>query len=947
MQMDTREADMPALKHTDSGKYGYFRKMTDRQLAEVISAAPALLSDEARADLEKPFLQAVDMIAGDTLEAMAVSIIAKDNPLAAYDRRLCTEQQKKEAFRVLQAQLESGERSLPEELCKVLNARLCLLSDALSEMLRNIQDCKREISDILFGGAGFTRIMHIEAGAGDYHNYARAAAFIETDRGKMVYKPRSGITDVKTRLFVQKYFPGRAVVPKCYTDGSSFSVCEYIHASRADGAEEAEAWFYALGELTVLAQVLGSFDLHFENVTASGALPALIDTETILHSRMITDEEQSPDGKAAPGFRQHIPYSVWFSALLPHEENGSQMSVLMRTDGENACTPVVDGKPVTVLGYEDAYFSGLEEAYRRCLARKEELLRDVRALFSDVPVRVMLRSSQRYADLMKMMYSSTVLSSEKAYGMYSMQIGKALHSGLDEEIYGEACRSETEAVLRGDIPYFYTFGNSVDVFDANGSTGKLIRQSGVSESLERISRMSEEELLFEKSLILETLAAVPVRTGQQGAKIIRAKAGELPQRSNEALSPETAVREAGEIISTIRRRMIPAPGGCFGWADTSGKDFSPGILDPGMFTGTAGIGLLAAAAETVFTSGDDLESAAACREAAVKDAEMTMSQLRKMSRRNAPGFLSEYTGVSSGVAGLIHSLVLMDRYSGCGQYAGLVEEGLDILLQVDFSAASDTDRISGLAGITAVLCSFPELQRKPQVKQLTASLADRLLELKTFEADGAKLWKTISPRHHISGAGHGMAGIAEALCAAGTLLEDNRYMEAALEALSYEEQTYSSRLGSWPDNRTWPAQGIMHGFCSGAPGIGIMMERIRRECALSAEETPEIVAVREAAERCAALAEEAAEGLPLLYRDHLCCGNSAIAEYFLFIGEREKAGQVLNAMHKRRERTGVYTTLPPGYRSGEPGISLFYGTAGVAYEMLRYAFPDKIQSLFQ
>ena len=62
--------------------------------------------------------------------------------------------------------------------------------------------------------------------------------------------------------------------------------------------------------------------------------------------------------------------------------------------------------------------------------------------------------------------------------------------------------------------------------------------------------------------------------------------------------------------------------------------------------------------------------------------------------------------------------------------------------------------------------------------------------------------------------------------------------------------------------------------------------------------------------------------------------------------EREKAGQVLNAMHKRRKRTGAYTTLPPGYRSGEPGISLFYGTAGVAYEMLRYAFPDKIQSLF-
>ena len=137
----------------------------------------------------------------------------------------------------------------------------------------------------------------------------------------------------------------------------------------------------------------------------------------------------------------------------------------------------------------------------------------------------------------------------------------------------------------------------------------------------------------------------------------------------------------------------------------------------------------------------------------------------------------------------------------------------------------------------------------------------------------------------------------------------------------------------------------MHGYCSGAPGIGIMTHRILTSFSGSDREMPEYDSLYKSCRKCALLAAAANEKLPLLYRDHLCCGNSAIAEYYLSNGEQEKAGRVLYAMYLRKKTAGTYMTIPAEYRTRRPMLSLFYGIAGVGYEMLRYAFPDRIFSL--
>ncbi len=218
--------------------------------------------------------------------------------------------------------------------------------------------------------------------------------------------------------------------------------------------------------------------------------------------------------------------------------------------------------PVTVLDYSDEYFAGLEAAYRRCLEKKEELEKDVRELFSDVQVRLVMRNTQNYGDLMMQLYKAGTLASEKAYTAFSERLKKALTYDSEEGGYGWVNRSEAASVLRGDIPYFYTYGNSNNIYGDDGSKyDGMIRETGVECSLLRISRMSEQELLFEKKLIKEAFEAESVEIRKDGNDISPAKDEKILTRSAEAISSYDAVLEAGRIMQEIRRRMIKAPDG--------------------------------------------------------------------------------------------------------------------------------------------------------------------------------------------------------------------------------------------------------------------------------------------------------------------------------------------------------------------------------------------------
>ena len=86
--------------------------------------------------------------------------------------------------------------------------------------------------------------------------------------------------------------------------------------------------------------------------------------------------------------------------------------------------------------------------------------------------------------------------------------------------------------------------------------------------------------------------------------------------------------------------------------------------------------------------------------------------------------------------------------------------------------------------------------------QMIRSSGKRLEKLKTLDYEGLNVWKTISEMNYpLSGAVHGMAGIAEALYMADVRLGTDEFAASAHDALLFEDMTYSEKLGGWEDRR--------------------------------------------------------------------------------------------------------------------------------------------------
>jgi lantibiotic modifying enzyme len=271
--------------------------------------------------------------------------------------------------------------------------------------------------------------------------------------------------------------------------------------------------------------------------------------------------------------------------------------------------------------------------------------------------------------------------------------------------------------------------------------------------------------------------------------------------------------------------------------------------------------------------------------------------------------------------------------------------------KLDSNFSPKNDLIGGAAGLLQVLCRCPELLRIKEGREAAGRCVISLLENRTLETSYGMLWATAAKDRPLSGMGHGMAGIACALNLARAALDRGMLSESSFTqrdltgaidaAVSFEYAVYSEKLKNWPDFRGTPSPDhSLLGFCSGAPGIGLsMLSLIRNGC-----DTRE---VRISLER----AVEASLAQPLLYRDHLCCGNSARIDFLLEVLREEERPDVreylnhfLAEMTARKNRTGEYTTVLQDYENAF-SAEFFYGVSGIGYEMLRVCDPERFPSV--
>ncbi|MCR5237229.1 MAG: hypothetical protein K6E34_08545 [Lachnospiraceae bacterium] len=304
--------------------------------------------------------------------------------------------------------------------------------------------------------------------------------------------------------------------------------------------------------------------------------------------------------------------------------------------------------------------------------------------------------------------------------------------------------------------------------------------------------MSDEDLSFEEDLIRRCFS---VRAKQRDNR--RKKP---PRRKEKPLSSRLALKEAEELFTLVYDIKLTAPDGAVGWLVIKDGGSMADPADAGLGTGITGIGLFAAALHSVSTDSVILKKTQDIVDRVRGSLTAQLLSLKQKSGSGLSGILACKLGEASGFGGILRGLVLMERYQGSGLFASLVRDTSELLYKsLDFGCTDMTDRMGGIAGLIATLCAYTELRGVSSARELIAAGAARLMELKNFNADGHTLWNTISKRHLISGAGHGMMGIAHALFNAGSLLGESKWIEAAEEAVAFELETYSDKLHTWPD----------------------------------------------------------------------------------------------------------------------------------------------------
>lgn len=397
--------------------------------------------------------------------------------------------------------------------------------NALKELLENTYKELDKINDIFFKDDNVKCIAKISMDKGDTHNEGRTVAIIEFDNGeRIVYKPRRLEIEVAYNKYIEWLDTNlnddkRLKMTKVYYN-DKVGWMEFVNNNSCNDEDDVKEYYYKVGKLMAVLYTFNSNDMHSGNIIAVGNSPVLIDLETILHPNSKKKEIKSAIDVAI----QKYSGSVERSALLPsyivnprtkekidvgglsnseEQESPFESDAIVNFDsdeikiskkkgkmGTEKNIPVKDGNKVTV----DKYISYIEKGFRNTYlwieSNKTNYLEKVKELFASLPNRVLLRGTNEYSKMLNLSYHPDLLVNRLDRAMYLIRalVGVRVSSK-------EAVKCELEQMLNTDIPYFYSFSDSRDLYYNN----KLISKDYYDEtSLEiiynKVNEMSEIDM---------------------------------------------------------------------------------------------------------------------------------------------------------------------------------------------------------------------------------------------------------------------------------------------------------------------------------------------------------------------------------------------------------------------------------------------------------------------
>ena len=816
---------------------------------------------------------------------------------------------------------------------RLLLARLIDDSDAVAARLgvdpRRIDGVAPELSDRHDGGGTVARLVDADGRSVIYkpRDMALEGAFAAlcSDLGESIGLPRAAATLARV----------------------GYGWMEDIHPAALADRAAATRYHRHAGALLALLHVLHANDAHLENLIAAGEHPVLVDAETLLGPASgVAADIGGPATRAAWG---RLEASVLRTGLLPRwvprAEGGYDSAglgpgwvqpggvVAVRWSAADGEPPVLDvarsdlppgphvphlaGRAVGAEEHVEEVIAGFLDATRALSMQDRDALL---ARFAGCRARALPRSTTTYGATLLASVGADALADGAARSIVLDAVHAEAGSGPDPPPGWPLARAERRALERLDVPRF-----TVSVDRVPPRLRALWSAPGLAVARARLDvpRPETEMSLIETTFYARVTAAPEADQTRWRASVRRATPADPGDAS--PLDQPTAYAEAERIAARLRREAVRAPDGSLTWVAPvvvhGASGFAVRPVGSRLYDGAAGIALFFASLARVTGHPEHAEVARAVLREIVLDPVGAVAGL-------SPGGV---TGASS----VVWALACL---------ADLLQAPELLATARTTAAAVTTERLAQdpacdvAAGSAGALLAFLRLHAATGEEEWLAR-AGHCGELLLARRTGSPAAWPGADGTPLTGLSHGAAGITHALLSLAALTGDTRYADAARTGLHYERLHFLPAHGNWKDLRPGGPQRapkVMHGWCNGAPGIGLARLPWRT------------LDRQTAADIDIALATTCARAFGA--QDHLCCGTLGRAEVLLRAGTlldrpaliaeaRAVAGRVV-ARAQRNDRYLVSSPeLPPVTVPG-----LFRGLAGIGLQLLRLTWPELVPS---
>lgn len=314
--------------------------------------------------------------------------------------------------------------------------------DHVAEVLERLDRDRAAISRLFFQGHALGPIRNLRLGLSDPHGGGRSVTLVELDAGRLVYKPRSGVSE-SAWFELLKSMSRQGFQPELRAarilNRRRYCWMEYFQATSCKSRAAVRRFYERLGNIIAAAYLLKAVDCHRQNLIAAGEYPVLVDVDALWHVSPLTKTQSSTA----------VLYRTGFFPNSKRRSLQSRSSVLgWGTTGSHL--PRVNGRPALAGDHRAEIVRGFSKGWD-CLVGTPRR----RSCFK-TKVRQIRRQPRRWIYQATEKYASILSASVGPFALQSGSAREAIIAGLcsRRSVKPEVSRAEAEALRQLDLPYF-------------------------------------------------------------------------------------------------------------------------------------------------------------------------------------------------------------------------------------------------------------------------------------------------------------------------------------------------------------------------------------------------------------------------------------------------------------------------------------------------------------